>query len=58
LGEAVATGQTGEFRNNYPNPAMENHWIERTQPNAPRSPTQGYRLTGKAQHWLLHHVGK
>jgi Fic family protein len=58
LMQALGLSHRPTFRNNYLNPAMENHWIERTQPDAPRSPTQGYRLTSKGQHWLLHHVGK
>lgn len=36
------------FRKNYLTPALEGGWVERTQPNSPRSPTQRYRLTGKA----------
>lgn len=40
------------FRKNYLNPALEGSWIERTQPDSPRSPTQRYRLTGKGQRWL------
>ena len=37
------------FRNNYLNPALEGGWIERTQPDSPRSPPQRYRLTGKGR---------
>lgn len=40
------------FRNNYLDPALDEGWIERTQPDSPRSPTQRYRLTGKGQRWL------
>ncbi len=40
------------FRENYLNPALEDGWIERTQPDSPRSPTQRYRLTGKGRRWL------
>ena len=38
------------FREHYLNPALDQGWIERTQPESPRSPTQKYRLTveGKA----------
>lgn len=40
------------FRRNYLNPAIEGGWVERTQPDAPRSPTQRYRLTSKGRVWL------
>lgn len=40
------------FRKNYLTPAIEGHWIERTQPDSPRSPTQRYRLAAKASNWL------
>lgn len=40
------------FRGNYLNPALADGWIERTQPDAPRSPTQRYRLTAKGHRWL------
>ena len=33
------------FRKNYLNPTLQKHWIEMTQPDKPRSPTQKYRLT-------------
>ncbi|WP_407079315.1 Fic family protein [Candidatus Methylospira mobilis] len=33
-------------------PALQGGWIERTQPNVPRSPTQRYRLSGKGRRWL------
>ena len=33
------------FRKNYLNPALQNKWIEMTQPDKPQSPTQKYRLT-------------
>ena len=44
------------FRNNYLNPAIEDGWIERTQPDSPRSPTQRYRLTGKGHRWRQRHA--
>ncbi|GAB4350529.1 MAG: hypothetical protein Kow0073_05030 [Immundisolibacter sp.] len=44
------------FRNNYLNPAIEGGWIERTQPDSPRSPTQRYRLTGKGHRWRQRHA--
>lgn len=40
------------FRKNYLTPALEASWIERTQPDSPRSPTQRYRLTEKGKAWL------
>lgn len=40
------------FRNNYLNPAIKNEWVERTQPESPRSPTQRYRLTAKGRRYL------
>ena len=63
---AIGTGELGSnnlmktlglshrptFRGNYLNPAMEGGWIERTQPDSPRSPTQRYRLTDKGRQWL------
>ena len=63
--EAIGTGELGSndlmkvmglshrptFRENYLNPALEGGWIERTQPDSPRSPTQRYRLTGRGHRW-------
>ena len=43
------------FRKNYLDPALDRGWIERTQPDSPRSPTQRYRLTDNGQHWLKRH---
>lgn len=40
------------FRDNYLNPALEGSWLERTQPDSPRSPTQRYRLSKKGKLWL------
>ncbi len=40
------------FRENYLNPALERGWVNRTQPDSPRSPTQRYRLTDKGLYWL------
>ena len=40
------------FRDNYLNPALDEGWVERTQPDSPRSPTQRYRLTDKGRRWL------
>lgn len=57
LMRALGLSHRPTFRNNYLNPALEDQWIERTQPDSPRSPTQRYRLTDKGQHWLLRHPG-
>jgi hypothetical protein len=46
------------FRENYLNPALNDGWIERTQPDSPRSPTQRYRLTDKGRRWLQRHAGE
>ena len=40
------------FRKNYLTPALEGNWIERTQPDSPRSPPQRYRLAAKGINWL------
>ncbi len=37
------------FLQNYLQPALESGFIEMTQPNAPNSPTQKYRLTAKGK---------
>jgi Fic family protein len=42
------------FRNNYIDPALEGGWLERTNPESPRSPRQKYRLTSKGKRWLTH----
>lgn len=49
---ALGLSHRPTFRENYLNPALEGGWVERTQPDSPRSPTQRYRLTRKAQLWL------
>ena len=41
-----------DFRRRYIVPALKLGFIERTQPNSPRSPTQKYRLTAKGQTYL------
>lgn len=58
LMQALGLSHRATFRNNYLNPALANNWIERSQPDAPRSPTQRYRLTDKGQRWLRNHAGK
>jgi DNA-binding HxlR family transcriptional regulator len=40
------------FRENHLNPALADGWIERIQPDTPRSPTQRYHLTAKGHRWL------
>ena len=45
------------FRENYLNPALTGDWVERTQPDSPRSPTQRYRLTSKGRQWLQRYIG-
>ena len=52
--KALGLSHRPTFRGNYLNPAMEGGWIERTQPDSPRSPTQRYRLTDKGRRWLQH----
>ena len=52
LMQALSLSHRPTFRNNYINPALAQGWIEQTQPDSPRSPTQGYRLTAKGLGWL------
>jgi len=52
LMKALGLSHRPTFRENYLNPALKDGWIERTQPDAPRSPTQRYRLTRKGLRWL------
>ena len=52
LMNALDLSHRATFRKNSLNPALEGGWIERTQPDSPRSPTQRYRLTDKARRWL------
>jgi len=52
LMKRLKLGHAPTFRKNYLTPALEGNWIERTQPDSPRSPTQAYRLTAKGRHWL------
>ncbi len=49
LMDALDLSHRATFRKNALNPALAGGWIERTQPNSPRSPTQRYRLTAKAR---------
>jgi hypothetical protein len=52
LMKALRLSHRPTFRKNYLNPALEGGWINRTQPDSPRSPTQRYRLTHKGRRWL------
>ncbi len=52
LMQALKLAHAPTFRKNYLTPALEGHWIERTQPDSPRSPTQRYRLAPKGLNWL------
>jgi hypothetical protein len=54
LMQALGLSHRPTFRSNYLNPALEGGWIERTQPDSPRSPTQRYRLTGSGRRWFDH----
>ena len=56
LMQALGLTHRPTFRGNYLNPALEDEWLERTQPDSPRSPTQRYRLTGKGKLWLQRHA--
>lgn len=56
LMQALGLSHRPTFRENYLNPALESEWIERTQPDSPRSPTQRYRLTRKGRRWLQRHA--
>lgn len=49
---AVGLTHRPTFRKNYLKPALEAGWVELTQPGAPRSPTQRYRLTERGKRWL------
>lgn len=52
LMQTLKLSHAPNFRKNYLNPALQDDWIERTQPDSPRSPTQRYRLTAKGKSWL------
>lgn len=57
LMQALGLMHRPTFRGNYLNPALAGDWIERTQPDSPRSPTQRYRLTPKGRQWLQQQTG-
>ena len=50
---ALGLSHRPTFRKNYLNPALEGGWVERTEPDSPKSPTQKYRLTDLAQGNLI-----
>lgn len=52
LMKALKLSHAPTFRKNYLTPALEGDWIERTQPDSPRSPTQRYRLASRGRNWL------
>ena len=52
LMKALTLSHRPTFRKNCLTPALKGGWIERTQPDSPRSPTQRYRLTRKGRRWL------
>lgn len=47
--KALGLSHRGTFRKNYLDPALEAGYVEMTQPDSPRSPTQKYRLTRAGQ---------
>ena len=51
LMQALKLSHAATFRKNYLAPALAGNWIERTQPDSPRSPTQRYHLSAKAINW-------
>lgn len=50
--QAVSLRHRATFLENYLNPALDEGLIEMTQPDAPRSPTQKYRLTALGRQFL------
>lgn len=52
LMKTLGLSHRATFRKNYLNPALAQGWIEFTQPDSPRSPSQRYRLTRKGKKWL------
>ncbi len=47
LQEKLGLKDRFHFRDSYLNPGLKSGFIEMTQPNSPKSPTQKYRLTSK-----------
>jgi len=53
LQQAMGLKNAEHFRKAYLLPALTSGLVEMTQPDAPKSPSQRYRLTIKGQQWLL-----
>lgn len=53
LQQALELKDPDHFRMAYLRPALESGLVEMTQPDAPKSPSQRYRLTIKGQQWLV-----
>ena len=51
LMQSLKLSHAPTFRKNYLTPALKDNWVERTQPDSPRSPTQRYRLSPKGLNW-------
>jgi hypothetical protein len=58
LMKALGLSHRPTFRANYLNPALEGGWLDRTQPDSPRSPTQRYRVSGRGRRWLQDRDGE
>jgi predicted ArsR family transcriptional regulator len=49
LRNKIGVSDRRDFARRYLSPALKSGYVEMTQPNSPRSPTQKYRLTGKGE---------
>jgi predicted HTH transcriptional regulator len=49
LRNEIGVADRRDFSRRYLSPALKSGYVEMTQPNSPRSPTQKYRLTGKGE---------
>lgn len=49
LRNEIGVSDRRDFARRYLSPALKSGYVEMTQPNSPRSPTQKYRLTGKGE---------
>ncbi len=52
LMRALGLKDIERVRRHYLKPALEAGWLEMTQPQSPRSPTQRYRLSSYARAWI------